>query len=171
MNIEFTVPIWEALEFSATSLAKNMWWMAHCSHQSSVIGLDLGCDWLISLICNHYSEERQLWQQKQKKTNKKVEKWPHRSRPDTLLCWYNQRNKHQLWWWSLKSPLSSCRVYIITVWRVTKCEQDKNSKGRSPGLCQKVTHISSGNSFCCATAVRTARVREKWERVVRWKQD
>lgn len=49
---------------TVTSQAKNTWWMACCSHQSSLIGPDLRCDWLISLICNHYCAERQLRQKK-----------------------------------------------------------------------------------------------------------
>lgn len=52
---------------AVTSQAKNMWWMARRAHQSSVIGPDLCCDWLISLICNHYCTERQLRQKKKKK--------------------------------------------------------------------------------------------------------
>jgi len=37
------------------------------SHQSSVIGPDLCCDWLIILICNHYCTEKQLRLKKERK--------------------------------------------------------------------------------------------------------
>lgn len=41
-------------------------------------------------------------------------------------------------------------------------------------VCQKVSHISSGSSFCCATAVRraiAAPVREKWEIIIRCQRE
>lgn len=56
--------------------------MAERSHQSSVIGPDLRCDWLMSLICNHYRRQKQL-QQGKKKGWRKIdtgEKWHRRCR-------------------------------------------------------------------------------------------
>lgn len=146
---------------------------------SSII-FDWPCwaDWLISFICNHYCKERQLQQQKQNKRIfffLKVEELHHKAHPDTLLLQYNARSYHPRWWKSIKSlrpplPKQQNLHFYKFGWK-KKCEQDKKMER---WLCQKVNHISSGNSFCHATAVRTATpapAREKRQIIIRCQRE
>lgn len=141
--------------------------MARRSHQSSVIGPDLCCDWLISLICNHYCRERQLWQGKKRdRIIQGGEKRHHRGCPVTSLPRHNARNqaatathaqphthRPKACEETPSKEQSFTGNYILKINRRTRQEP---GGGVVRTWCQRVSHISSGNGFCSATAAREA---------------
>lgn len=152
---------------AVTFQAKNMWWMAQRSHQSSVIGPDLRCDWLISLICNHYCTERQLRQKKRIRKIKEVKNYTIRAvlSPRCLhtmpgirqLPPHRGNHKHTHTPEDCKETPSKAQNftgnYVLKINMRTRQEQ---GGGVVRTVCQRVSYISSGNGFWSAAAARTA---------------
>lgn len=145
---------------AVTSQAKNLWWMAQHSHQSFVIGLDLSCDWLISLICNHYCTEKQLQHKKGIRKIKEVKNDTIRAVLSPRRPPYNARNQ--------TDSYSHTGVATHTQTDTdTHCKQthskDQNFTGNNilyinmqtrQEECPVCQGVSSGNSFCFATTAR-----------------
>lgn len=131
------------------------------SHQSSVIGSDPHCDWLISLICNHYCGERQLWQ---KKSIGKIKGGENDTIRPVLSprCLSTMPGIGQLppprvnhTYDCEETPSKEQNFtgnYVLKINTRTRQEQGGGVFG---SVCQ-VSYISSGNGFCSATTVRMA---------------